>query len=147
MRDAPVPVLGVTPARGLSSKESFVPSNIASLRLQAFQRQNGRCFYCSVSMWLQPPSELVATPSTSAGLHRLRCTAEHLIARSDGGRNIADNIVAACACCNSTRHKKKRPPSPAAYRQQVARWVLCRAWHHAWVYDLGLVHQCGIGPA
>lgn len=33
-------------------------SLIASLRLQTFHRQGGRCCYCGVRMWLASPSEL-----------------------------------------------------------------------------------------
>jgi 5-methylcytosine-specific restriction endonuclease McrA len=46
-------------------------------------------------------SELAAT--------RFQCTAEHLKARSDGGSNDTNNIVAACYFCNHTRHTRKNP--------------------------------------
>ncbi|WP_254782667.1 HNH endonuclease, partial [Lysobacter sp. yr284] len=32
-----------------------------------------------------------------------RCTAEHLIARHEGGRNRRENIAAACWLCNQRR--------------------------------------------
>lgn len=35
---------------------------------------------------------------------KLRATAEHLQARSDGGLDHPSNIVAACAHCNHRRH-------------------------------------------
>jgi len=116
-----------------------MPSQIQTCRQQAFQRQQGRCFYCSVSMWLTSPTELTGKSVHHSGYQRLRCTAEHLIARCDGGDNSSTNIVVACADCNATRHKRKRPPAPLSYRAQVLARVQKGAWHHAWVYLQGLV--------
>ena len=116
-----------------------MPSRIQTLRRQAFQRQQGRCFYCSVAMWLTSPSELPGAATDCRGYARLRCTAEHLVARSEGGRDSSENIVAACAHCNSTRHKRKRPPQPAVYRDAVLARVRRGAWHHSWVHERGLV--------
>jgi 5-methylcytosine-specific restriction endonuclease McrA len=114
-----------------------MPSRIQTLRRQAFQRQQGCCFYCSVAMWLKSPSELPGCPTELVRCARLRCTAEHLSARSEGGRDSAENIVAACAHCNHTRHKRKRPPQPSAYREEVRDRVLRGAWHDRWVYHRG----------
>ena len=116
-----------------------MPSTIQILRRQAFQRQHGRCFYCSVAMWLISPHELPGGTPDGAGYARLRCTAEHLVARSEGGGNSEGNIVAACLHCNGTRHKRKTPPQPMAYRFDVLARVRRGAWHHAWVHRLGLV--------
>jgi len=55
------------------------------LRRQASREQAGRCFYC-----LQPMGR--------------DATAEHLVARMDGGKDTRGNIVAACRCCNASRH-------------------------------------------
>jgi 5-methylcytosine-specific restriction endonuclease McrA len=116
-----------------------VPTKIQSLRKSAFLRQHGRCCYCTVPMWLKAPSELqVPTPSFNAA-KRLRCTVEHLRARSDGGSDRPENIAAACAHCNRTRHTRKQPPPPAAFATAVRKRVAARRWHHAWVYDLGLL--------
>ncbi len=138
-RYAPVPKRGATQARGLSSTGVLMPSRIQTLRRQAFQRQQGRCFYCSVSMWLTSPSELPGAASDSRSYARLRCTAEHLVARSEGGRNCGGNVVAACAHCNGTRRRRKTPPPPTAYRDDVLARVQRGAWHHPWVHQLGLV--------
>jgi 5-methylcytosine-specific restriction endonuclease McrA len=116
-----------------------MPSRIQTLRRQAFQRQQGRCFYCSVAMWLTSPSELPGGAIDSPGYARLRCTAEHLVARSEGGDDCAENIVAACAHCNSTRHKRKLPPQPSVYREEVMGRVRRGSWHHPWVHRQGLV--------
>ena len=121
-----------------------MPSRIQTIRLQAFQRQHGRCFYCSVAMWLISPYELSGgAAADKSGYARLRCTAEHLVARSEGGRNSDGNIVAACAHCNATRHKRKTPPQPKAYRDDVLARVRRGAWHHPWVHKLGLVARVG----
>ena len=116
-----------------------MPSRIQALRRQAFQHQQGRCFYCSVAMWLTSPTELAGHTAQHSTYQRLRCTAEHLIARCDGGINSFENIVAACAHCNATRHKRKRPPEPSVYRAEVLARIRNGAWHHPWVYRLGLV--------
>jgi len=113
-----------------------MPSKIQTLRRLAFDYQHGRCWYCGVHMWLASPAEIPgASPAAAA---RLQCTAEHLLARREGGRDIASNVVAACAHCNHTRHKRKRPPEPAAYRSEIRRRVGCGKWHPVWVSTLGL---------
>lgn len=112
-----------------------MPSKIQTLRRQAFDRQHGRCWYCGVPTWLVSPAELPIASQRAA--HRLRCTAEHLLAQCDGGRDLAANVVAACAHCNHTRHKRKIPPDPAAYRSEIRRRLGHGKWHPAWVFDLG----------
>lgn len=114
-----------------------MPSKIRTLRRIAFDRQHGHCWYCGVQMWLESPAELARASPRAAT--RLQCTAEHLLARSEGGRDAVDNVVAACAHCNRTRHKRKNPPDPAAYRAEIARRVGRGKWHPAWVTALGLI--------
>ncbi len=90
-------------------------------------------------MWLVTPDELPVARRSAAAVAKLRCTAEHLVAQCDGGTNAAANIVAACARCNHTRHKRQRPPEPAAYRADVRQRVARGSWHEQWVYGLGLL--------
>jgi 5-methylcytosine-specific restriction endonuclease McrA len=117
-----------------------MPSNrIQLLRLQAFRRQGGLCCYCDVRMWLSSPSELVGHTLTAGAAARLRCTAEHLAPRGEGGQDTECNIAAACAHCNHTRHKRKTPPPPTVYRQEVQRRVAKRRWHVRWVFEHELV--------
>jgi 5-methylcytosine-specific restriction endonuclease McrA len=117
-----------------------MPKNrrIQSLRRQAFERQGGRCYYCGVCMWLTAPTELPGAPQKASAWPRLRCTAEHLLAQSEGGRDTLSNIAAACALCNHTRHKRKKPPEPHAYRAEVRRRMKGGAWHQRWVHERGL---------
>ncbi|HRI90359.1 MAG TPA: HNH endonuclease [Accumulibacter sp.] len=61
----------------------------------------------------------------------LKCTAEHLEARQDGGLDTAANIVAACLRCNRMRHLGKRNPSPSVYAQQVRKEIRKGRWHCA----------------
>ncbi|MCB5200028.1 HNH endonuclease [Loktanella sp. TSTF-M6] len=58
----------------------------------------------------------------------LRCTAEHLRPRSEGGRNTEDNIVAACLFCNSNRHRAKIALTPIVYRQHVQERMASGRW-------------------
>ena len=104
----------------------IIPKN----RLRAFSKQKGRCYYCDVPMWLERPEEY----SGSYGIResqakRFRCTAEHLLARQDGGTNAMANIVAACSFCNSTRHRAPNALSPEKYRKRVLRRLRCQKWH------------------
>ncbi len=114
-----------------------MPTKIQNLRLRAFQQQHGRCWYCGVQMWHHDPAELPGIPVKSAW--RLRCTAEHLLAQCDGGRDEASNVVAACAHCNHTRHKRKNPPEPNAFLVDIRMRVARGGWHFPWVRSLGLL--------
>src|SRR5687768_7510081 len=105
-----------------------MPSRIQILRHQAFKRQGGRCYYCGIPMWLLSHDELPGRSLSPAAAARLKCTAEHLVPRSEGGTNIAANIVAACAHCNWTRHKVKHLTAPDAYRCLVEQRVKRGAW-------------------
>ncbi|WP_425376247.1 HNH endonuclease [Rhizobium pisi] len=60
---------------------------------------------------------------------RFRCTAEHLEARCDGGRDTEENVVAACLYCNNNRHKRKRPKDPASYANFVRSRLERGRWH------------------
>ena len=83
-----------------------MPSQFAKSRLNAFNRQHGRCYYCDLPMWLHHPDEVASKlgvrPQTVSGL---QCTAEHLVARQEGGKDTKDNIAAACRTCNGRRHR------------------------------------------
>jgi 5-methylcytosine-specific restriction endonuclease McrA len=111
-----------------------MPSRIQSLRRRAFERQHGLCCYCHAPMWLSSPAELPARAPTAREAGRLLCTAEHLTARADGGRNNSGNIAAACLHCNRTRHRRKRPPDVDQYREEVSKRMARRGWHPDWVH-------------
>lgn len=112
------------------------------LRLKAFYVQRFRCYYCGLPMWefqqrefIQPAAGLPADV-----LPHLQCTAEHLQARKDGGRDIPHNVVAACAWCNRHRHEGRadEAPSPSKYRGEVRRAMAAGHGHPAlpWVGEL-----------
>jgi len=71
-------------------------------REHARRAQGGICIYCR-----QPMGKDV--------------TAEHLVARMDGGRNTRGNIAAACRCCNAGRHAlfPRGAPDPETYQAFV----------------------------
>lgn len=95
------------------------------LRTLAFHAQQGRCYYCSRSMWLHSPDELGLRKRSS--LPR-QCTAEHLIARQDGGKDAIENVVAACWLCNQRRHRRKRQRGANDYRAFVQRRIASGRW-------------------
>lgn len=59
----------------------------------------------------------------------LKSTAEHLIARKDGGIDTSINIVAACKYCNSTRHKSNLVLHPESYKKRVLSRLNQNKWH------------------
>lgn len=95
---------------------------LAKIRTAAFQRQQGRCFYCSCPMWQHSPDQFSADHRLSIR-HAMsyQCTAEHLKARQDGGEDSPENIAAACWLCNVSRHRFKSAPSPEQYRLHIRR--------------------------
>lgn len=109
------------------------PVPLNSLRLRASKRQHHRCHYCKFPMWHKDSAAFLrAYPCVRARhVHLLACTAEHLIARQDGGRDTADNIVAACWWCNRERHRGRahKAPDAARYEAWVLRQVVLGRWH------------------
>lgn len=76
------------------------------LRTLAFETQGGRCFYCDLPMWQYDPVAFATRfRITARQAKRFRCTAEHLVARCEGGKTLRENIVAACWYCNSRRQR------------------------------------------
>ena len=104
--------------------------SLAKLRHQAFLHQSGCCHYCGLPTWEKTPEpvakRLGVKPHQARGL---KCTAEHLKPRCNGGKDTPENIVAACLHCNSTRHKFKKPPSPDHYRLHVQKRIANGGWH------------------
>lgn len=103
---------------------------LPTYRHKAFLAQSKRCFYCGAEMWLTDPkgfSSRYGLSQTEAW--RFKCTAEHLVARCDGGADSQANIVAACAFCNATRHRMARAPEPSKYRHHVSQRVSKNRWH------------------
>jgi 5-methylcytosine-specific restriction endonuclease McrA len=102
-----------------------MPTQLQRSRDLAFHRQGGKCFYCDVTM----------SPPDAPRRDRLRCTAEHLQPRSEGGSDAPINIVAACDHCNRTRHRRKRPLGHSEYREAVLRRIARGQWHPRWVFE------------
>lgn len=99
-------------------------------RLKAFNNQSGHCYYCGSNMWLDNEKDFAAkhniTVKTAA---RFKCTAEHLVARCDGGDDRESNIVAACLFCNGGRHHRNNPPVPNKYRELIRQRLDKGKWH------------------
>lgn len=103
---------------------------LRSKRTSAFVQQRGLCFYCGRAMWNHSPAKFATRHSlTLEQAQLLKCTAEHLRARKDGGSNARENLVAACRMCNERRHQLSEPPEPAQYLRYVAERVASGAWH------------------
>jgi len=65
---------------------------------------------------------------SAAAAARFQCTAEHLIARCDGGSNSKSNIVAACVKCNNIRHQRKSPPDALDYKADIQKRLRRGKW-------------------
>lgn len=114
------------------------------LRTDAFHAQKGRCCYCGLPMWNASPDELKPLGLRARTAAPLRCTAEHLIAQRDGGKDVAGNIAAACWLCNQRRHKRKTPPPPEAYRALVQKRLAKGKWHPTGVTKLSANPRPGL---
>lgn len=115
----------------LNQQEAVVPMNrIATIRSAAFLRQQGRCFYCNCPMWQDSPEQFATRHKITARQAKaFQCTAEHLLAQRDGGKDGNGNVAAACRFCNAGRHKRKHAPSPEAFRQDVQQRMAKGRWH------------------
>lgn len=106
-----------------------MPNRLQHLRYQAYQQQNGNCYYCEMQMWNNSPEELATQYRLSTSrVKPLKCTAEHLEARQDGGKDSKTNIVAACLFCNSHRHKTKKPKDPMQFKEKVKLRMARQGW-------------------
>lgn len=107
---------------------------LAKARLRAFIAQKGRCYYCGAPMWLNSLTSFCTEFELPASVAaRLQCTAEHLVAKQDGGRDDGSNIVAACLHCNRLRHAFRPTTAPTAqkYAKRVAARIASGRWHLA----------------
>ncbi|TLX16308.1 restriction endonuclease [Rhizobium sp. MHM7A] len=105
-------------------------SQIRKLRRKAAESQGWQCFYCEQPMWDSDPKDFSTryrVPERAALV--FRCTAEHLQARSDGGRDSEKNIVAACQHCNNKRHRSKRPKDADDFLIYVRSRMKKGRWH------------------
>lgn len=82
-------------------------------------------------MWENNPTEFQKffKIKKSKVVRLLQCTAEHVTARQDGGKDSKPNIVAACLYCNMTRHRQKNPLSSIKYKEKVAKKMQLAKWH------------------
>jgi CRISPR/Cas system Type II protein with McrA/HNH and RuvC-like nuclease domain len=81
-------------------KLSYYARNSAykkKLILRLSGEQNHRCAYCGQHMTL---------PRNSSRDNGMRMTIDHVIPVSEGGEDTWENVVAACADCNSIRQSK-----------------------------------------
>jgi len=115
----------------LRKGEDVLNKSIVANRQYAFRAQNGRCFYCKARMWRSLRERAVIMQIlglTTKQVQLFRCTAEHLVPRSQGGSNRAVNIVAACLHCNLARHRRKASIDWPSYLNLVSRRITAGRW-------------------
>jgi 5-methylcytosine-specific restriction endonuclease McrA len=104
-------------------------NRVAQLRALKMKMQNGCCYYCGQPMWRCGDAAFLERFNLSPRQASLfLCTAEHLVARSDGGSTVEANIVAACRFCNQTRHKARKLREPVDYTAHVRRRIERGGW-------------------
>ncbi len=85
-------------------------------------------------MWLDQPDAFAKKYIiTIKGAALFKCTAEHLLANQDGGKDVESNIVAACHFCNQKRHKCKNPKDPIAYKHYISTRLCKGKWNSAFI--------------
>jgi hypothetical protein len=114
-------------------------SQIQNSRRYAFTTQGECCYYCNLPMWYPGiPGNKIRATKTFCKLHKLdrgqakplKCTAEHLVAKKDGGTGRRSNIVAACHYCNSRRFDHANAdPSPKKFKRYVRWCMVTKGWH------------------
>lgn len=108
-------------------------TSLINNRNRAYESQGGVCYYCGLPMWLNDEAAVLVEYLGLRARHIpwLQCTAEHLIAKADGGTDAAENIAAACHYCNSRRHRQRhdRAPSSSSYLARVRQCMAEGHWH------------------
>ncbi len=95
-------------------------TQLVRYRKSAFVAQSGRCFYCELPIWEEDLESFAQSHQlTQTQARWFKSTAEHLQARKDNGKDVAENIVASCHWCNLKRHQRKIALDPSAYKQLV----------------------------
>ena len=118
----------------LNLLELAMSTTLKKSRLKAFNLQQGRCIYCELPIWLdQPDSFAKKYKITIKGAAIFKCTAEHLLAKQDGGKDNTSNIGAACHFCNLKRHKCKKPKDPIAYKLYVSTRLCHGRWNSVFI--------------
>jgi hypothetical protein len=91
-------------------------------------------------MWLIDPEEFAELNGlTVQQALRLKCTAEHRLARQDGGTDCEENIAAACWPCNFGRHARKFALDFEEFSKHVRNKIRMCRWHPRWVHETGLI--------
>jgi len=105
---------------------------LVKLRQHAAANQNNRCYYCNAAMCIDVSviNDFAKSHNISVKQAKwLTCTAEHLIARQDGGKDTHENIVAACYYCNHTRHKRKICSNAELFKAYVVKQLRKQKWN------------------
>lgn len=120
----------------LNILELAMPTTLIKSRFKAFNVQLGRCIYCELPMWLDDPTAFAKKYKITIKQAKLfQCTAEHLKAKQDGGKDSESNIAAACHYCNQKRHKRKSPKDPISYKCYVKRRLEKGQWSQSLLHN------------
>lgn len=106
-----------------------MPNKLSHLRAQAASNKSFRCVYCQLPMWAGDPAAFIDRFELSKRQAKLfQCTAEHLRAQCEGGKDTKAIIAAACRHSNQMRHRTANPLEPTEFQKRVRRRVGKGAW-------------------
>ena len=105
-------------------------TKLQKIRQVQTKAQADCCYYCEQPMWGHNITKFASKHRISTKQAAfLRATAEHLTARSEGGKDSKTNIVAACHYCNGRRHRAQKPLEPAEFMKRVQIRLAHGKWH------------------
>lgn len=85
--------------------------------MEVYVREGAQCFYCDIPVSLEARRYLRTDVSVARKMNA--ATLDHIIPRSHGGRDGADNCVCACYGCNEDR--RDRPAVDFLYERRAAQ--------------------------
>lgn len=96
-------------------------------RSTAFERQGGRCYYCDFPMWRGSIEHFARLYGITLGQARqFQCTAEHLLARQDGG-GWAEQYCCGLSCVQSATAQAQDGPGTGSIQETSAATIEQRA--------------------
>lgn len=108
-------------------------TKLQKLRNEAAEAQQWLCCYCGLPMGGEgSPWRRVLEQLGKA----FEASAEHLVARCEGGGDARGNIAAAHGRCNLRRHRRRRAMTPERYATFVRRRIGGGGWFCREVLEL-----------
>lgn len=86
----------------------------ASTRARVYKRDKLKCQYCWCKCIIPTPDDPTSVWAPN------RATVDHVVPKSKGGSNRIDNLVTACARCNTAKGNRAWPGMPKKWPPTLA---------------------------